>query len=104
MKNELTDAAIDALLVAHGKGDDGFHGFARAVIAAHEVLQDDASFGQDAYSFTGTLVQIVDKKVAEIAALKAALQALLDRYVQAVGNEGIECYQARAAMAQAVQP
>lgn len=46
----------------------------------------------------------LDAKDAEIAALKAALQALLDRYLQAVGNEGIECYQARAAITQAVQP
>lgn len=39
MKQELTDAALDALLIAHGKGDDGFHGFARAAIKAHEALQ-----------------------------------------------------------------
>ena len=27
----LTDAELDTLLVSHGKGDDGFHGFARAI-------------------------------------------------------------------------
>ena len=45
--------------------------------AAHEAgqpAQDDASSGQDAYSFTGTLVQIVDKKVAEIERLTACLK------------------------------
>ncbi|WP_025917528.1 hypothetical protein [Herminiimonas sp. CN] len=31
---ELSDAEIDALLVKHGKGDDGFHAFARAILSA----------------------------------------------------------------------
>jgi len=31
----------------------------------------------------------------ERSALKEALSDLLDRYVQAIGNEGIECYNAR---------
>ncbi len=33
--------------------------------------------------------------------LVAALRNLLDRYVQAIGNEGPECYAARAALATA---
>ena len=33
--------------------------------------------------------------------LLEALKALLERYVLAIGNEGIECYQARAAIAKA---
>lgn len=37
--NELTDGQIDALLVLHGKGDDGFHSFARGAIAADRALQ-----------------------------------------------------------------
>ena len=37
--NELTDGQIDALLVLHGKGDDGFHSFARGAIAADRTLQ-----------------------------------------------------------------
>lgn len=37
--NELTDEQIDALLVLHGKGDDGFHSFARGAIAADRALQ-----------------------------------------------------------------
>lgn len=37
MSNELTPEEIDDLLVLHGKGDDGFHSFAKAVIAAHEA-------------------------------------------------------------------
>ena len=36
---ELTDGQIDALLVLHGKGDDGFHSFARGAIAADRALQ-----------------------------------------------------------------
>lgn len=41
---------------------------------------------------------------AEMALEEAAmaLQALLDRYVQAIGNEGIECYKARAVIAKAL--
>jgi hypothetical protein len=33
-RQELSDGDIDALLVKHGKGDDGFRSFARAIIAA----------------------------------------------------------------------
>lgn len=32
-RKPLTEAQIDALLLAHGRGDDGFHGFARAIKA-----------------------------------------------------------------------
>lgn len=35
----MTGEQIDALLVKHGKGEDGFHSFARALIAAHEAAK-----------------------------------------------------------------
>lgn len=34
----LTDEQIDNLLVAHGKGDDGFRSFARAIEKEHGIL------------------------------------------------------------------
>lgn len=39
--------------------------------------------------------------IAAAPELYEALGKLLDRYVQAIGNEGIECYVARAALAKA---
>lgn len=36
-RKPLTDEHIDNLLVAHGKGDDGFHSFARAIEKAHGI-------------------------------------------------------------------
>ncbi len=39
--------------------------------------------------------------IAAAPDLLEALKALLERYALAIGNEGIECYQARAAIAKA---
>lgn len=33
----LTEEQINALLLTHGRGDDGFHGFARAIERAHGI-------------------------------------------------------------------
>lgn len=50
----------------------------------------------------GTALRAKDADYAalrsESDALKEALSDLLDRYVQAIGNEGIECYNARHAL------
>ena len=68
--NELTDDQIDALLVAHGKGDDGFHQFARTVIAAHEALRQA---GQEPYGWqvAGTR-ELYTGRYAEIDARASA--------------------------------
>jgi len=39
----ISDAEIDALLVKHGKGDDGFRAFARAILSAQADHIQDAS-------------------------------------------------------------
>ena len=44
---------------------------------------------------------LIGRIEAERKELLEALDALLKRYALAIGNEGIECYQARAAIAKA---
>ena len=47
---ELKDAQINALLVEHGKGDDGFKGFARAIIEADRALHEQISLEAEEWS------------------------------------------------------
>jgi len=50
------------------------------------------------------LDRLASARAAENEVLHNALESLLNRYVEAIGNEGIECYRARAALSQQAKP
>ena len=55
---------------------------------------------QAALRASGALPAVKESLTTDAAReLADALRGLLDRYVQVIGNEGIECYKSRAALA-----
>ena len=63
-------------------------------------LYDALAMDLHAMTYAEQCVAAVRAKSAE-ADLLESLKALLERYVLAIGNEGIECLKARAAIAKA---
>ena len=57
--------------------------------------------GANGEEVTGFVFREDGRLIAAAPDLLEALKALLERYALAIGNEGIECYQARAAIAKA---
>ena len=57
--------------------------------------------GANGEEVTGFVSPEDGRLIAAAPDLLEALKALLERYALAIGNEGIECYQARAAIAKA---